>query len=420
MMRSLFSAVSGLKTHQQRMDVIGNNIANVNTPGFKRSRVTFQDMLNQTIRGASRPVEGGRGGTNPIQIGLGVTTGSIDTIMTSTSLQETGKMTDLGIDGEGFFILAEKEGGREFYTRVGSFDFDSNGNLVSNLNGMHVLGWLADTTGKINSEQDPVILKINLNETEPAKPTENIVFAGNLDSRLTSDKVTVRQTVYDSLGNTYTAVIEFTNTGGGDWTCKLIDMLNSAGNSIDPPGTFQGEGTVSFNDEGKWQSYSETNPFKFDPDGTGYLAEVNITLDFSKMTQYAAETTATVQSQDGYSSGVLESLTIDQTGAIVGVFSNGTSRVLAQVALRRFTNPAGLLKAGNSLFTESSNSGRIKPAPPGTSGYGTVKPGSLEMSNVDLSSEFTDLIVTQRGFQANSRVITASDEMLQELVNLKR
>ncbi|MGB4505019.1 MAG: flagellar hook-basal body complex protein, partial [Syntrophaceticus sp.] len=140
MMRSLFAAVSGLKCHQQRMDVIGNNIANVNTPGYKRSRVSFQDMLNQTIRGASRPVPGGRGGTNPMQIGPGVSVGSIDLIMGGSSVQDTGKNTDLGIDGDGFFILSD--GSRNYYTRVGSFDFDENGNLISLLNGMRVMGWM--------------------------------------------------------------------------------------------------------------------------------------------------------------------------------------------------------------------------------------------------------------------------------------
>lgn len=535
MMRSLFSAVSGLKTHQQRMDVIGNNIANVNTPGFKKSRVTFQDMLYQTLRGASRPVEGGRGGTNPLQVGPGVTIGSIDTIMSTASLQETGKMTDLGIDGEGFFILAEKEGGREFYTRVGSFDFDSNGNLVSNLNGMHVKGWMADEKGNIErSPKTFTVIKIDLQKMGDPQATSNMVFGGNLDtlkifelkfqngtntetfeiqdssnppntanlkitftpsrkvnndyvftwsitdlsgsteygrgtinvgpdgkvtgndgqnakimingnectitppsqgnpsnftlslgfsysdgieptSLILPSPITVINTVYGSNGASYNIVINFNKIDhlSHIWEWRVESVTDSKGNPV----TCNSSGTIRFGPNGM---FAEESPSKIEflPDSAD---PVVIAPDFSHMTQYAAETTATVQSQDGYSSGVLESLAIDQTGAIVGVFSNGTSRVLAQVALRRFTNPAGLLKAGNSLFIESSNSGKIDPAaPPGTSGYGTIKPGSLEMSNVDLSSEFTDLIVTQRGFQANSRVITASDEMLQELVNLKR
>lgn len=534
MMRSLFSAVSGLKAHQQRMDVIGNNIANVNTPGFKKSRVTFQDMLNQTIRGASRPVDGGRGGTNPMQVGLGVTIGSIDTIMSNASLQETGKMTDLGIDGEGFFILAEKEGGREFYTRVGSFDFDSNGNLISNLNGMHVLGWIADVDGKIDPESPLRIIKVNPSEAAPAKATTGMVLGGNLnalglnslkfpfpngtstdtfevkdssgntaklqvtfaptstlneftwtvtalsgatiksggsgtikvgadrtvtnsngsvtltiagtdytisppatgnfpenfvlgpglswgsdqiDSPTDLSAVTVSQIVYDSIGSKYRAVIKFTNRGNGEWDWNLKSLTDEKGNEVDSSGR-SGSGILKFGNDGKVIS-GDTGTITFDPPDA-YLTPVKITVDFSKVTQFASDYTVSVRSQDGYASGVLENLTIDHSGTIMGIFSNGTSRALAQVALERFTNSAGLAKSGNSLFTETSNSGRIGVKPPGTSGYGTIKPGSLEMSNVDLSSEFTDMIVTQRGFQANSRVITASDEMLQDLVNLKR
>jgi len=277
MMRSLFSAVSGLKTHQQRMDVIGNNIANVNTPGFQKSRVTFQDMLNQTIRGASSPTKDGRGGTNPMQVGPGVSIASIDTIFGGSSLQDTGKATDLGIDGDGFFILSD--GDRNLYTRVGNFEFDSDGNLV-NINGLHVKGWMFNGSDQISEEP------------------ENIV-------------------------------------------------INFKGLDID-------------------------------------------------------------------------SYTIDSTGAIIGIKSDGTSVKLAQVALATFINPAGLFKEGNSLYSETANSGDPEPGVAGSIGFGTIRPGSLEMSNVDLSSEFTDMIITQRGFQANSRVITTSDEMLQELVNLKR
>lgn len=406
MMRSLFAAVSGLKTHQQRMDVIGNNIANVNTVGFKRSRVTFQDMLSQTIRGASRPVAGGRGGTNPIQIGPGVLLGSIDLIMDGGSLQDTGKETDLGIDGDGFFILSD--GGRTYYTRVGSFDFDEEGNLVSLLNGMHVQGWMPDKPDILTD------IKININESEKAKATTNMVFGGNLDSRAaTSSTALLRHTVYDSKGQEYTVTIKLTKNEENQWTWELVTVEDSAGQDIGA-GTQTGE--ITFNTDGTFNTVTN-NTISFSPNGS---EPVNITLDFSKLTQYGSDQDAAVESQDGYKSGVLESFTIDQNGNIVGVFSNGITRNLGQIALARFANPAGLLKEGNSLYSITSNSGSPLVGAANSGGFGSIKPGSLEMSNVDLSTEFTDMIITQRGFQANSRVITASDEMLQELVNLKR
>lgn len=410
MMRSLFAAVSGLKCHQQRMDVIGNNIANVNTPGYKRSRVSFQDMLNQTIRGASRPVPGGRGGTNPMQIGPGVSVGSIDLIMGGSSVQDTGKNTDLGIDGDGFFILSD--GSRNYYTRVGSFDFDENGNLISLLNGMRVMGWMP------NDPDNLINIKLNFNESENAKATENMFFGGNLNSEVAVDDVdstiVLRHTVYDSKGQEYTVPIELKKKDENKWTWTLNNnsIIGPRGNiAVD---TVSGE--ITFNENGTYKS-ATSNTITFQPAGSDQFV---ITLDFSKLTQYGSPYSAAIESQDGYKSGTLESYAIDQNGAIEGVFSNGVSRQLGQIALACFTNPAGLLKEGNSLYSVTSNSGTPNINVAGSSGFGTIKPGSLEMSNVDLSSEFTEMIITQRGFQANSRVITASDEMLQELVNLKR
>lgn len=416
MMRSLFSAVSGLKAHQQRMDVIGNNIANVNTPGFKKSQVTFQDMLTQLIRGASRPVENSRGGTNPMQVGLGVTLGAINTVMTAGNLQDTGKNTDLAIEGDGFFIVSDN-GSNRFYTRTGAFGFDSYGYLVDP-NGMHVMGW-NEKNGVITIDRNNLEhIKINLNATAPAKATEKMEVVGNLDSGATA--VSLQQTIYDSLGNKYNATIYFERKPDGQWDWKVKDITDSDGVSITSKnGTFSGSGTINFNGTGKLTS-GGTGTITFDPDGNaGYLSSVTINLDLSKLTQYASETTVAA-SQDGYPAGDLQSVSFDTTGTLSGVFSNGVTRPLAQVALASFNNPAGLMKEGNSLFVESNNSGTANVGAAGTGGLGTIRPGSLEMSNVDLAEEFTNMIITQRGFQANSRVITASDEMLQDLVNLKR
>ncbi len=407
MMRSLFSAVSGLKCHQQRMDVIGNNIANVNTPGFKKSRVNFQDMLYQTIQGASRPVTGGRGGVNPMQIGPGVSVGSIDVIMEGTSMQDTGKNTDLGINGDGFFIL--NDGGRDYYTRVGCFGFDEEGNLISMLNGMHVRGWMPEDPDHLNN------IKINLNDSENAKATENMIFAGNLNSEVaTGDTIVLSYFVHDSKGQEYTVPVTLEKSAVNEWTWTVGSITCPEGVTLTAPAS--GTGTINFNTNGTYDTVT-SDAITFAPVGSDPL---NITLDFTKLTQYGAAFNAAIESQDGYTSGTLESYAIDQSGTIEGVFSNGVSRTLGQIALSQFSNPAGLFKEGNSLYSVSSNSGAPNINSAGSSGFGTLKPGSLEMSNVDLSSEFTDMIITQRGFQANSRVITTSDEMLQELVNLKR
>lgn len=417
MMRSLFSAVSGLKAHQQRMDVIGNNIANVNTPGFKKSQTTFQDMLSQMIRGASRQVEGGRGGTNPMQVGLGVTIGAINTVMTAGSPQDTGKNTDLAIEGEGFFVVSD--GSRSYYTRAGAFDFDSDGYLID-ANGMHVMGWLADDKGNLNTDPANIVpVKIDLNSTAPPHSTTEFKFSGNLDANTASNSsITVTQAVYDSRGDKHIVVFTFTKDSidPNKWLVDCTVDKNPATISYD--NTSQPSPCLTFTlNNGTLTPSTNIMNITFDPNnGTG---QVSFIPDFSQMTQFSGETTITA-SQDGYPAGSLQSVSFDTTGTLSGVFSNGITQPLAQVALASFNNPGGLVKEGNTLFAVSSNSGDANIGSAGMGGLGSIRPGSLEMSNVDLAQEFTDMIVTQRGFQANSRVITASDEMLQDLVNLKR
>lgn len=265
MLRSLFSGVSGLRNHQTRMDVIGNNIANVNTVAYKTSQVNFKDTFSQTLRGASAPVANSRGGTNPMQVGLGMSIANISVNHTQGSLQATGKTTDLAIEGDGYFILQDSNN-ELFYTRAGNFELDANGDLVSATNGYRVLG------------------------------TNNLA--------------------------------------------------------------------------------------------------INIRPD--------------------------EIFTIDQSGTVSVIDANGNSIPRGTIGLASFSNPSGLLKTGDNMYSPSNNSGTAQAGAPGLNGRGTIIPGALEMSNVDLSQEFTDMIITQRGFQANSRIITTSDEILNELVNLKR
>lgn len=508
MLRSMFAGVSGLKAHQMRMDVIGNNIANVNTAGYKASRVTFQEMLSQTTRGATAPTAN-RGGSNPQQVGLGVQLGSIDVKHTQGNTQSTGYITDLAIEGDGFFILAEGEDGlNRLYTRAGIFGLDSGGtegNLVSLVNGMRVMGYRAE-----NGIIDYTSLKplyISGSQTIEARATDQVVFGGNLDSRYT-EGTGVRRTVqvYDSLGTEHTIVVDLTKTKEDNtWDWKAYWLVPSTAISAEQAGGITpnaryvvhknklwkvnpdyeysdsdseqpGEEVASF--DGKvWRvgdgsaeftfgtplangtfltaasdgsslvltaelavgpadsdtdsdtriefgtngSFLGPKPeeavISFDPAGA---ESIRIKLDFTQFTQYADTFTGKFLSQNGHTSGALESFTIDQNGVIVGSFSNGLTQALGQVALAKFANPGGLMRSGSTMFMESTNSGSAQVEPAGAPGFGQIIPSALEMSNVDLSEEFTDMIITQRGFQANSRIITTSDEMLQELVNLKR
>ncbi|AYO30471.1 flagellar hook protein FlgE [Biomaibacter acetigenes] len=416
MMRSMFSGVTGLRNHQIKMDVIGNNIANVNTVGFKKSRVTFQDALSQTMRGAASP-QGNRGGTNPMQVGLGMTIATIDTIHAPSSLESTGNMTDMAIEGDGFFIVSN--GMDRFYTRAGNFSFDEEGNLVNTANGLKVLGWQDTKSYTIPADKSPqninqIVIKKGM--MMEARATDAVSFAKNLDAGATNgDSYKLPFKVYDSLGRAHILNITFTNTNPNEWGYVITKdpndslITNLTGDN----------GTLKFDINGK-----------YDPAATGSLSQVQITItgantitftpDFNEVTQYAKETTVDLSSQNGYAAGTLLGISTDTNGVISGVFDNGQSRELAQVALANFDNPGGLIKAGENLYRYSNNSGEPQIGMSGTGGRGTISPGALEMSNVDLSEEFTQMIITQRGFQANSRIITASDEMLQELVNLKR
>jgi flagellar hook protein FlgE len=286
MLRSLFSAISGLRANQTMLDVTGNNIANANTVGFKASNILFQDTLSQMLTGGSAG-SATQGGTNPIQVGLGVQVGAITTSFNQGSAQVTGRATNMMISGDGFFVI--KRGNEDLYTRAGAFNFDNSGNLVSP-DGDLVQGYAADASGAIN-------------------------------------------------------------TSGTPTNVSIPEMAGQAAST--PPAQ------------------------------------------------------------------VLQSYSIGSDGVITGVFADGSKRALFQLALGNFSNPEGLEKVGDTAFREASSSGKAQIGTAGTGRLGNLVGGSLEMSNVDLAQEFTNMITAERGFQANSRVITTSDEMLQELVNLK-
>lgn len=415
MLRSLYSGISGLHAHQQMMDVTGNNIANVNTVGYKASTVQFQDTLSQMMGAAGAP-QNGEGGTNPAQVGLGVRNAGILSNWSQGSQETTGRSGDMMIQGDGFFIA--RSGNEDLYTRAGSFSFDANGKLVT-ATGASVQGWTA-TNGVVNAAGKPGDITMPLGSSIAPKATSTMTLKGNLTSDANADptvtqySTTIPVKVYDSKGATRTVTAKFTHlyapAGNEDWTVDLTDAdgttaigtqanLKFVNGKPDP--TMLNNGVASLTFTGTNDTYS---------------------VDVTDMTMYSGLSDARVFDTDGQAAGALTSLsyTVSDTGQIIGVYSNGLKEVLGQVATATFKNVNGLEKTGDSMYRSSVNSGYAQVGQPGSAGMGQVISGALEMSNVDLAQEFTNLVIAQRGFQANSRVITTSDELLQELVSMKR
>jgi flagellar hook protein FlgE len=646
MMSSLFAGVSGLRNHQVKMNVIGNNIANVNTVGFKGGRATFQEALVQTMRGAGRPTAIS-GGTNPVQVGLGMTVAAIDTLFQQGGLETTGQITDLAIQGSGFFVLSDGRG--EFYTRSGAFGFDAESYLVDPASGFRVQGRMADQFGNIPAISTIGDIRLPFGQQDPANATTEITLANNLDSSasdsiatMVSDGTTgidqVSGTAVNGAGGTHSVTItgvqavrsSFTgnhlngpmtgNTtladmgvddvtgfsitvdgttttningltlqstvndvvrlineiagvtcyldtsnptdyqiviersragnnseynvttslgvatdaangnivnrlfgldgagvatiGGLDHTFTAMDTFTPTGEAADAPRQLRiavdevtglavgiedlggggvtvtasqglsagtvvietadtqhstsitaydsqggrhtvimtfaktttpnlwdwditlpngetilegGSGQVQFNPDGSLLSFSYDgggSQLSFDPGNGASLVNIQLNAgnagQYNGLTGFASPFTASAIHQDGYTMGILEKIAIDPAGTITGIFSNGISRTLAQIILADFSNQGGLRRAGNSLYQSSANSGSAIHGVAGETVAGSISSGALESSNVDIAHEFTNMITAQRGFQANARVITTSDTMLDELVNLKR
>jgi flagellar hook protein FlgE len=559
----MYAGVSGLDSHQQMMDVIGNNIANVNTVGFKRSRVTFQEMLTQTIQGASASRDT-RAGTNPQQVGLGTSIGSIDNDMSSGNLESTGQGSDVAIQGDGFFVL--RDGASQAYSRAGNFGFDEEGNLYSLSNGLLVQGWISDADGEFNNFNTDSMGDITLKNEINAQATSRIEYGKNLNAALRNELNTAEQDLdleaggetdsldfsleplegadYNKFKFTLTAENELTEmtVGGTSFSdegvmegqieldrdgnivsftalspgsdpedpasytdinaSNLTVDINGTGNTVglttiasgdsadefnliydtdaesidnDPgekfvtanyeflterkiqtdvydsqgakhtvdfmiektanniwqisedslevsgakPGTISLDGApheIIFDEFGNIDSGQSTD-ISFSPAGPD--AEQIVELDFSNLTQFANSMTATSVNTNGNADGSLESFSFTESGNIVGAYDNGLSQTLAKIALANFSNPSGLMRK-EGVFEVSANSGDPDIGAAAEGGRGSLAPSNLEMSNANLSKEFTKMITAQRGFQANSKVITTSDEMLQELVNLKR
>jgi flagellar hook protein FlgE len=428
----MFTGISGLRSHQTMIDVTGNNIANVNTSGFKSNSVVFQDVLSQTLRGAGQPSTV-VGGTNPSQVGLGVRVAAITTNLSQGSIQRTNRPTDIALEGDGYFIL-DGPGGRNF-TRNGAMSLDANGFLVSQ-EGNFVQGWQADINGVVNSAASATKIKIPVGELIAPQPTTEIKFNGNLPSSAPISTVVTNSTIiYDPNGNEVNVSVAYTKTTGpgvypSNWSVVVTGtpagsvttttLLPAASVSFDATGNMLTP-ALSGTPQRRFLTVpangaTGTNAFNLD---FGGLLPSGIT-DPLRATGFADTRSINAVTQDGSAEGTLESFSIGQDGLISGAYSNGRSKPIGQIALALFSNPEGLEKSGGNNFIETVNSGLPQIGVASIGGRGLMAAGALEMSNVDLAQEFTNLIVGQRGFQANSRVITTSDEILQELVNIKR
>ncbi|MDQ1646774.1 MAG: flagellar hook protein FlgE, partial [Cryptosporangiaceae bacterium] len=384
MLRSLYAGISGLRGHQQMMDITGNNIANVNTAGFKSSSGVFEDTLSQMMKAAGAP-QGNQGGTNPAQVGLGMRMAGISTNFSQGAAQTTGRTTDLMIQGDGFFVV--RSGNDQLYSRAGSFSFDANGSLVTP-EGANVRGWVGKN-GVIDTNSPTQDVKLPFGSLLAPKPTDSVTVGGNLPADTVSAAPIVTSiTTYDTQGNPVTLSASYTKTDATHWDVTLSDGVNP---DVGPtPITFDAAGG--------------------NPDVTHIDFNGLMDVDVSGVTSYAGTSTIAATSQTGAAMGSLQSFTIGPDGTVVGVFSNGLKQSLAQLAISSFNNPPGLEKIGNSTYRATVNSGNPQLGAPGSAGRGALQAGALEMSNVDLAQEFTNLIVAERGFQANSKIISTSDE----------
>lgn len=458
MMRSLFSGVAGLKTHQTRMDVIGNNIANVNTVAYKSQSATFQELMYQNTQNASAANEvTGRGGINAKQIGLGSSLAAINTNITqSGSSQSTGNAFDVQISGDSFFIVSD--GAQNHFTRAGAFYVDGVGNLAMTSNGYNVMGWQPNEDGSdvLVDTVSPLKIMSAENLTSAPEQTTKAYIDGVVDkndSNVTSSTGRlVNISVYDNLGYSYIAqfaIKQDMDASGkpieGSYSFNPVKLINSKGETL-----FDSSKTPGIGDP-KLELATGENAIKFNTTngtintpGIDANKEANVTLtisgipafektisiDLANLKMYDNKGTSTVAGHygdvqgrnAGRKKGALSGVAIQQDGKIYGSYDNGTSKLLGQIAVASFANASGLEKIGDNLYDTTQNSGEFDGIGKDitSDGAGAMKTGVLEMSNVDLSAEFTEMITTQRGFQANSRIITVSDTMLEELINLKR
>jgi flagellar hook protein FlgE len=410
-MASFATSLSGLQANSQDLSVISNNLANLSTTAYKGASASFQDLFYQQI--------GTSGDGNPLQIGVGTTIGSVPANFTEGNIQSTGVPTDVAIQGSGFFI-GEKSG-QQVYIRAGNLSIEADGTLVSS-DGSVIQGYPA-VNGVVNSNQTPGALTISSGTINPPNPTTTAQLSINLNSSTAvAGTFSTALTVYDSLGAPHILTYNFTNTAAGAWNYSITIPAADVGTTGNP--VVVKSGTLTFNGSGQLLTPA-ANVGGIAITG---LADGANTLTFSwnlydankngLLTQVAAPSATASTLQNGFASGSLTSYTIGADGTIEGTFSNGQTQALGQILLATFANQEGLSRNGSNEFLSTLASGSANVGVPGTGGRGTLSGGSLEQSNVDISTEFANLIVAESGYQANAKVVTTLDTIVQDTINL--
>ena len=411
MIRSMSTALSGLRNHQVMIDIVGNDIANVSTVGFKGSVAVFSDVLSQTLNGVQAP-GGAAGGTNPAQIGLGSRLVGTQQSFTQGAIQRTERNSDVAIQGDGFFVVGN--GNDEYYTRAGSLNLDANGRLAT-VDGTLVKGWQAGAGGVIDTNAAIGVIEIRVGDLLPPDQTTEVNIGGNLSANAAVGTIQDMSTVtYDEQGVAIPLNLRFEKTATNEWTVSAT--ANGTAVTLT-------DNVLTFGADGEMVSPADRNVNIAAGGIAGMPLPISLQLGTAggpaRLTQFAGEPSAGINRQNGSPAGSLQSFDIAPDGTILGSYSNGRARPIGQLDMAVFANPGGLERVAGA-WRSTPNSGIAQIGTANTGGRGSMLAGSLEMSNVDLAEEFTRLIVAQRGFQGNARVITASDEVLQEVVNLKR
>lgn len=421
---SMYTGFTGIQGQGEALSVYGDNIANASTTGFKTARPEFKDAVAKSLSGVQTGSASGRGAK----------LGSVRTVFSQGTLLSTESPTDLAITGNGFFVTEGMEG--RAYTRDGSFHFDKDGKLVAS-EGNKVMGFLADENGKITSKMGAISVDRAVLD---AKGTQNASIVANLDSRVDEnikfdpknpDKTShfaTGVTIYDTNGSAHAVTMYFNKTSGNNWEWKAM----AKGEEIEggKPGTLieQASGKLKFAEDGKLQEQSVSkSSFNFNK---GAKSDMKVEFNFGKdlksggdglqLTQYGTNSEAYKTTQDGYQSGTLSSLRFDEDGKLSALYSNGEVVALAQVALAKFENPEDLVKAGGNKYKESRLSGQPTVGAALSGGRGSISSKTLESSTTDIANEFINLMTAQRNFQANSKVIGVADDLMGEVINIKR
>jgi len=418
---SFSAGLSGLNANGQALSVIGNNLANINTVGFKASTVSFTDLVSQSV--------GGSGG-NPMQIGLGVSTGSISPVFSQGAIENTREATNVAIQGNGLFVIKDEDGGI-CYTRAGNFSFDDTGVLISP-DGWRVQGYTQrdPVTGNILTAVAPTDILIPPGVLRAPTATTNVQAQVNLDPNVVIDPVNPEFTtsiqMYDALGSPHVLTVDFNRTGAGAWTYTVtvpqVDVTGVVGAPVTLTTgnlTFNGAGVltapaadITIPPPATWANGATPNAITWD---------VVPALGASPiLTSFASPSATSSINQNGSAAGQVDNVVINSSGEIVATFGAGQTVVVGQLAMANFNNPKGLLKMGSNRYSESAASGIANVGVAATGGRGSIIGSALESSNVDMATEFTQMILAQRGYQANSRSITVADEILVETLQMKR